>query len=162
MIAGCAEDTQRNDIADLIGKIDRVRLRNHVAALTGSGPRPACDIRVTRHTVDYIKAQLVSFGYQPFEESPGRAVPPDANGTGFINVIAEHSGSESPTSILELGTHYDSVATSPGADDNASGVAAVLEVARVLSQATIKPTVRFCFFALEEDGRDGSRYHVQP
>jgi len=78
-----------------------------------------------------------------------------------VNIIAEHSGSKAHAAILELGAHYDTVATSPGADDNASGVAAVLEVARVLSQVTMKPTVRFCFFAREEDGRDGSRYHVQ-
>jgi len=161
LVGGCTEDVQRKDVAELIGQIDQVRLRGHVAALTGSGPRPASDLRVTRHTVDYIKAQLVSFGYQPFEESPGPAITPNPNGAGFVNIIAEHSGSKTPASILELGAHYDTVATSPGADDNASGVAAVLEVARVLSQASIKPTVRFCFFALEENGRDGSRYHVQ-
>ena len=162
LVAGCTEDAQRKDIADLIGQIDQLRLRSHVASLTEAGPRPANDVQATRHAVDYIKAQLVSFGYQPFEESPGAAaVPVDRDGAGFINIIAEHSGSETPASILELGAHYDTVATSPGADDNASGVAAILEVARVLSQVTMKATVRFCFFAREENGREGSLYHVQ-
>jgi len=161
LVGGCTEDVQRKDVADLIGQIDPIRLRNHVAALTGHGPRPASELRVTRHSVNYIKAQLVSFGYQPFEESPGSAMTPNQDGAGFVNVIAERSGSEAPASILELGAHYDTVTTSPGADDNASGVAAVLEVARILSQVTTKPTVRFCFFALEEEDRVGSRYHVQ-
>jgi len=161
LVAGCTEDAQRKDIADLIGQIEQARLRSHVASLTESGPRPANNVQATRHAVNYIKAELVSFGYQPFEESPGAAVAPDQDGTEFINIIAEHSGSKTPASILELGAHYDTVATSPGADDNASGVAAVLEVARVLSQATMKATVRFCFFALEENGREGSLYHVQ-
>lgn len=162
LVISCTEDTQRKDIANLIGQIDQLRLRSHVVSLTEAGPRPANDVQATRHAVDYIKAQLVSFGYQPFEESPGAAaVPVDRDGAGFINIIAEHSGSETPASILELGAHYDTVATSPGADDNASGVAAILEVARVLSQVTMKATVRFCFFAREENGREGSLYHVQ-
>jgi len=161
LVGGCTEDAQRKDITELIGQIDQVRLRSHVASLTQYGPRPAGAMRATRHAVSYIKAQLVSFGYQPFEESPDLTAVQNQAGAGFVNIIAEYSGSGTPSSILELGAHYDTVATSPGADDNASGVAAVLEIARVLSQATMKPTVRFCFFALEEDGRDGSRYHVQ-
>jgi hypothetical protein len=150
LVTGCTEDAQRKDIADLIGQIGQLRLRSHVVSLTEAGPRPANDVQATRHAVDYIKAQLVSFGYQPFEESPGAAAAPNQDRAEFINII-----------ILELGAHYDTVATSPGADDNASGVAAVLEVARVLSQATMKATVRFCFFAREESGRKGSLYHVQ-
>jgi len=161
LVGGCTEDAQRKDIADLVDQVDQVRLRSHVAALTEYGPRPAGDMRATHHAVNYIKAQLVSFGYQPFEESPDLTAAQNQAGAGFVNIIAEFSGSRTPPGILELGAHYDTVATSPGADDNASGVAAVLEIARVLSQATMKPTVRFCFFALEEDGRDGSRYHVQ-
>ena len=161
LIGGCTEDTQRKDIADLIEQIDQARLRSHVAALTEPGPRPADDMRATRHTVNYIKAQLVSFGYQPFEESPGTAAARDQVGAEFVNILAEHSGSKAPANILELGAHYDTVATTPGADDNASGVAAVLEVARVLSQITMKTTVRFCFFGQEEADRNGSRFHVQ-
>lgn len=161
LVGGCTENEQRKDIAEVIGRIDQVRLRNHVTSLTESGARPASDVQATRHVVNYIKAQLVGYGYQPYEESPDTAVEPNQSNTGFVNIIAEQSGSDTPAGILELGSHYDTVSTSPGADDNASGVAAVLEIARVLSQTIIKPTIRFCFFAMEEDGRDGSRYHVQ-
>jgi aminopeptidase YwaD len=53
------------------------------------------------------------------------------------------------------------VAGSPGADDNASAVAAMLEIARIMAGLDLRYTVRFCFFALEESGRDGSRLHVR-
>jgi len=160
LAGGCTEHAPKKEIVDLIAQVDQVLLKNHVSALTVAGPRPASDRPSTRHAVNYIKAQLVSYGYQPFEESPGAALAPEQVGTGFVNIIAERSGSTMPASILELGAHYDTVKISPGADDNASGVAALLEVARILSQVTIKSTVRFCFFALEENGIDGSRYHV--
>ncbi len=160
LVGGCAEDEQRKDIAYLIGQVDQVRLRNHVSALTNAGPRPASDAQSTLQAVNYIKAQLVSYGYQPFEESPAPAQASNRNTDGFVNIIAEHSGSSMPAGILELGAHYDTIETTPGADDNASGIAAMLEVARVLSQVPTNPTVRFCFFAMEENGREGSRYHV--
>jgi hypothetical protein len=63
--------------------------------------------------------------------------------------------------------HYDSTSTrakrmtiAPGADDNASGVAAVLEAARILSQYRFKRTLRFVTFAAEEQGLIGSNYYV--
>jgi uncharacterized repeat protein (TIGR01451 family) len=61
--------------------------------------------------------------------------------------------------------HYDSfsndpLTTAPGADDNASGTAAVLEVARVLSQYRFKHTLRFVTFAAEEQGLIGSYYYA--
>ncbi|MFQ5643280.1 MAG: M20/M25/M40 family metallo-hydrolase [Thiogranum sp.] len=159
LLAACTEDIQHKNITTLIGQIDELRLRNHVTALTETGPRPADDAHATRRTADYIRAQLSSFGYQPFAEGPDRVQNRDT--AGFANIIAERAGSTASGSVLEVGAHYDTVAQSPGADDNASGVAAVLEVARILSQARVIPTIRFCFFAREEDGRDGSRYHVQ-
>ena len=48
----------------------------------------------------------------------------------------------------------------PGADDNCSGVAGVLEVARRLSGLRLKKSVRFVFYDMEEIGMVGSRYHV--
>lgn len=159
LITACTEDAPHKNITDLIGQVDRVRLRAHITALTDIGPRPAKNRLATSRAADYIKAQLLAFGYQPIAEGP--TAVQNHSATGFMNIIAEHPGSAAAASVLELGAHYDTIATSPGADDNASGVAAVLEIARILSQATLHPTVRFCFFAREEDDMSGSRYHVQ-
>ncbi|MEW6323909.1 MAG: M20/M25/M40 family metallo-hydrolase [Nitrospirota bacterium] len=61
-----------------------------------------------------------------------------------------------------IGAHYDTVPFSPGADDNASGVAALLEVARVCAAAPSPPTrrVEFIAFGMEEEGCVGSRRHA--
>jgi aminopeptidase YwaD len=75
------------------------------------------------------------------------------------NLLAERVG-ELPDRVIEISAHYDTVAACPGASDNSSGVAAVLEVARVLADARPRKTVRFCFFAAEERGLLGSREHV--
>jgi Zn-dependent M28 family amino/carboxypeptidase len=53
------------------------------------------------------------------------------------------------------------VVFSPGADDNSSGVAALLEVARVLAGAPTRRTLRFCFFGAEEVGLQGSAAHLE-
>jgi Zn-dependent M28 family amino/carboxypeptidase len=66
--------------------------------------------------------------------------------------------------VIELCAHWDSVAGSPGADDNASGVAGLLEIARVFAAGEVpRGRLRFCLFGEEEDeqiGYLGSRAHV--
>lgn len=76
------------------------------------------------------------------------------------NVIAERPGLG--TRVLLIGAHYDSVKDSPGGNDNASGMAALLELARVLSTYALPEdlTLYFVAFGAEEDGLHGSRYFV--
>lgn len=66
------------------------------------------------------------------------------------NVIAELPGTASGASIFVLGAHYDSVEDCPGANDNGSGVAATLELARLLKEKSLRKTLRFVAFANEE------------
>lgn len=77
------------------------------------------------------------------------------------NVIAESPGGD-PETVVVVGAHLDSVIFGPGINDNGSGVATVLEVARVLAQEEIEPRnkLRFIFFAAEEMGLVGSRRYV--
>lgn len=72
------------------------------------------------------------------------------------NVVATKRGAARPEEIVVVGAHYDSVPGSPGANDNASGVAVVLEVARVLAGASTPRTIQFVLFAAEELGLFGS------
>ncbi|MFO0984869.1 MAG: M20/M25/M40 family metallo-hydrolase [Planctomycetota bacterium] len=83
------------------------------------------------------------------------------------NVIGDLPGTKYPDRILIVGGHYDSVnwndypnGRSPGADDNASGTAAVLEMARILSQYQFKNTIRFMAFCSEEEGLVGSNAYA--
>ncbi|MDQ7839739.1 MAG: M20/M25/M40 family metallo-hydrolase [bacterium] len=73
-----------------------------------------------------------------------------------VNVVATKRGVARPEEIIVVGAHYDSVPGSPGANDNASGVAVVLEAARVLAGTPTPRTVQFVLFAAEELGLFGS------
>ena len=64
-----------------------------------------------------------------------------------VNIEYEVPGDDE---IIVVGAHYDTVAGSPGADDNASGVAAMIAIARTLADSQLKHTVRFVAFANEE------------
>jgi len=73
-----------------------------------------------------------------------------------VNVVATKQGAARPEEIVVVGAHYDSVPGSPGANDNASGVAVVLEAARVLAATPTPRTIQFVLFAAEELGLFGS------
>lgn len=66
------------------------------------------------------------------------------------NLVAELPGSEANSSIVVVGAHYDTASGTAGADDNASGVAAVLEIAQILKGQRFDMTIRFAFFVNEE------------
>ncbi len=66
------------------------------------------------------------------------------------NLIAEQTGHQNPDEIIIIGAHYDTVQDSPGADDNASGVAGLLELIRLLQFYDNRRTLRFIAFNLEE------------
>jgi hypothetical protein len=68
----------------------------------------------------------------------------------FHNLILEIPGETKPEEIIVVGAHYDSVVGAPGANDNGSGVAAVLALARMFAQKPIARTLRFVAFANEE------------
>jgi Zn-dependent M28 family amino/carboxypeptidase len=93
---------------------------------------------------DYIRATLAGAGYEV------RLQPYEVAGKICENIEAEVRGRERPDDIIVIGAHYDSVQGSPGANDNASGVAATLALARAFAEATPARTLRFVSFANEE------------
>lgn len=76
--------------------------------------------------------------------------------TNCTNVIAAKLGTDTNAGYYIVGGHYDSVNAGPGADDNASGVAAVMEAARVLAPYAFRATLLFIAFDGEEEGLKGS------
>jgi len=78
-----------------------------------------------------------------------------------FNLLATIPGTLAPERVLELSAHYDTVPGTVGADDNTSGVVALLEVARLLQINPPACTIRLCFFAAEEIGLLGSKEHVR-
>lgn len=107
---------------------------------------------------EYLFAAYKSFGYEPelqcFEH---RA----ALGGKTCNVIAKLPGTENPELIYVVSSHYDSVPAGPGADDDTSGTAALLEAARMLAKHPQPATIIFASFTGEEAGLLGSREFVR-
>lgn len=77
------------------------------------------------------------------------------------NVIADKPGASNKGSVVVLGGHYDTVPSVPGANDNGSGVAVLLTIARVIADREYPFTVRFAAFGAEELGLFGSRHYVE-
>lgn len=82
-------------------------------------------------------------------------------GKSYKNIVAEKRGITSPLRVLILGAHYDTVPGSPGADDNASAIALLLEVARNIQAVPLGSTVRLIAFSLEEYDYGGSAHYVE-
>ena len=76
------------------------------------------------------------------------------------NVVAQKIGSVYPEVFIDVGAHIDTRDKTPGASDNATGVAAVVEIARVLQNYPNRYSWRFISFVGEEYGFVGSRYHI--
>jgi hypothetical protein len=79
----------------------------------------------------------------------------------FNNLIIEIKGTTRPEEVLLFSAHIDAVPNAPGADDDGTGVAALLEAARVLKDRPMQRTVRLAFFNLEEAGLVGSRAYCE-
>ncbi|WP_417370153.1 M20/M25/M40 family metallo-hydrolase [Flavobacterium beibuense] len=109
---------------------------------------------------EYIFKKYASFGYSPEYQwftPPGRQV----YGGKTANVIATLKGTTNPELLYVVSSHYDSVEDGPGADDNTSGTAALLEAARILSKHPMRATIMFVSFTGEEAGLLGSREFVR-
>ncbi len=77
------------------------------------------------------------------------------------NIIGTKAGTRDPHRVLVVGGHRDTVAAGPGANDNTSGTAVTLELARALSRVPLAATVRFVLFGAEEEGLIGSDYYAK-
>jgi hypothetical protein len=101
-------------------------------------------------TRTYLTQSLKKLGWtpalQPFE--------------GGVNIFAQRQGTAPAAGSILMAAHYDTVPTSPGADDNASGVAVVLEVARLFGSRPTPRTLQLALFDQEEVGLHGSRAFV--
>ncbi len=86
---------------------------------------------------------------------------PDAPAPIFRNVWVDLPGTDLPGEVIIIGCHLDAVVGSPGADDNGTGIAAVLEMARILHDKPMRRTVRLMFFNLEEVGLIGSTVYAR-
>lgn len=134
------------------------RLRGHVAALAAS-PRPP-GTAAHRQAAEYIRTQLRQAGWDIWDAPFGEA------GFTGINLMTKPLPEREELPLFIVGAHYDSREDTPGADDNASGVAALLELARWIAPRIAQPEkpaarLQLVAYDLEEWGTIGSYIHAR-
>jgi len=143
-------------ITALVAQVSKANIQATVTQLSGYHTRRSDQVQATQ-AMNWLVSQLQAI--------PGVTVSTDTfNGSYAPNVIAEITGIVNPSRTVVLGAHYDSInyqganSWAPGADDNASGSAGILEAARILSTQQFENTVRLILFSAEEFGLVGA-YH---
>ena len=121
------------------------RLERHVWMLAEEiGERNLWRYGELQKSADYIAGVWEASSYQTERQAF------QVNGREVHNLVAQLTGKGQPDQILVIGAHYDSVLGCPGANDNGSGVAALLEMARLLAGLRLHSSVRFVAFVNEE------------
>ncbi len=111
--------------------------------------------------IEYIASTLRSFGYEPEIQWFETAATQQRPAVRTANIIATLRGTAQPELQYVVSSHFDSVERGPGADDDTSGSAALLEAARILAGKPMPTTIRFAWFTGEEAGLLGSREFVR-
>lgn len=141
--------------------ISAENLRAHVHKLAAQiGERNVFRPQALRQAAEYVEQVWFEQGYEVVHYLY------DVKGERWANLEVSRYGKERPSEIILIGAHYDSVVGSPGANDNSSGVAALLELSSRISGWLPGRTVRFVAFVNEEPpffqtSKMGSRVYAQ-
>ncbi len=144
------------DLDSLISLVSQDSLNNYVSRLQAFGQRvTGTDSNFAAQV--WTRAKFQSFGYD--------SVYYDTFTTTIYglpevlrNVVAVKPGTRFPNRYIVVGGHQDAVPSSPGADDNGSGTAGTLEIARVLADIETYVSIVFIAFDGEEQGLHGSNH----
>ncbi|QWV94427.1 M28 family peptidase [Geomonas oryzisoli] len=130
--------------------VSRERIEGHLKALEGVR-HPVTAPAALQRACCYVEDTLRGLGYavdlHPFEDG----------GSEYHNVVATRLGTRLPDKRVLVIAHYDTVSVSPGADDNASGVALMLELATICREWRPELTLHFIGVNLEENSEEGVR-----
>ena len=143
-----------DDILQMIQQVNASKLIMYIQDIQDFGPHPtgsnACDA-VGTYLYDTLHSFNLSVRYDTWKYKLRSGK----------NIEATLPGTENGECIVVVSAHYDSVAVSPGANDDGSGVAVVLAAADVLRHYRFNSTIRFVLFSGEEQGLLGSHEYVQ-
>lgn len=157
-MVACVTQPWVSPVASPEATVDATALERHVRALAETyHPRSVDDAAQLEAAGDYVLAQLRAAGGKPEIQSF------EVDGRQYRNFIVRFGPSEGP--LLVLGAHYDACGSTPGADDNASGTAAILELTRLLASKPPSKPVELVAYTLEEPpyfrtGAMGSARHA--
>jgi len=141
-----------DSVRTIVGRLDLQRYKSHIKGLTQFGDRMQGTQR-NRDAIDWLEKQLQSFGYTNVQRLRFMS------GSGPLeNIYATKVGSTTPGEMYIVSAHMDGRGEGEAADDDGSGCAIVLELARVLGMPDVRTnrSIRFAFWNNEEFGMDGS------
>lgn len=142
-IASCVSQPGVRAIESREVTVDVPALQRHVRELAVTySPRSVENPAMLEAAGDYVLAQMRAAGAQPEIQNV------DVNGAVYRNFITRFGPADGP--LLVIGAHYDACGQTPGADDNASGVAALLELTRLLARDRPSKPVELVAYTLEE------------
>ena len=148
-------DRWMRTVRELSGRLPVKLSTGETVTLTSRHSSTTGNTQAGQYIFDRLKALGYEVRFQTFQAPTGTE----------RNVVATKPGTTRAGEIVVLGAHYDSTAQSadnaPGADDNASGVATMLEAATALAGYRLDRTVEFVAFGAEEQGLYGSSAFVQ-
>jgi hypothetical protein len=141
------------DVIELLQQVNETLILGYLENLTGFGPRLSGTL-ACEQAAHYLYGTFQDMGlpvrYQNYTDDI----------VSGSNIEATLEGTNS-TNIFIICAHYDSVAAGPGADDDGSGVAAVLAAAELMKNYEFYHTIRFVCFSGEEQGLIGSRHYAE-
>ena len=168
-------DSQNSKVNEMLEQVSVENLNNYVNSLTSFINR-RCDSRHIYDVKEWLVEKYEDFGFDniqlhDFDVIPYWSTTPKPF-TSAPNVLAVQVGKTKPYEIIICGAHYDSwvvvdepfdpdTLVSPGADDNASGVAGILETARILSNYDFERTIIYANWNAEEIGLCGSNEYAK-
>ena len=121
------------------------RLYRHVDCLADLiGPRHPLKPVALKAAAGYIEREFSALGYSVERQAY------DVDHGQVANLVMEVTGTRRGQEVLIIGAHYDTIPTTPGADDNASAIAMLIEIARLLRDSSFQRTLRFVAFPCEE------------
>ena len=125
-------------------RVFQEELRQDVEKIAGEGEHNYAFYKNLVNVASFLESSLAAAGYQVRREGY------EANRQHFDNLEVEITGADKADEIVVIGAHYDSVIGSPGANDNGTGAAAVLALARAFAGKNTSRTLRFVEFVNEE------------
>jgi hypothetical protein len=151
-ISAQAVNAPPDPVRTVVGRLELERYKAHIKGLTQFGDRMQGTQR-NRDAIDWLEKQLRSFGYSNVERHRFMSA------SGLLeNIYATKVGTTTPGEMYIVSAHMDGRGGGEAADDDGSGCAVVLELARVLGMRDVRTnrSVRFVFWNNEEFGMDGS------
>jgi hypothetical protein len=142
------------DIIEMIQQVNKSELTNHVQTIQDFGPHPTGS-ETLELVGEYIYNELTTTGL------PVEYISWNNEEFSGKNIVATHQGIGSADGIVIVCAHYDSIDVSPGADDDASGVAIVMMLAKIMSNYSFNSTIKFILFSGEEQGKLGSKVYAK-